>query len=114
MTRRDRRAPGARVAYTYTHLASLALLATSLGACAPVPAPRELTEARAAYQRAQTAATDAPVELDQARRALAAAERRFQEIGAEPEVSSLAFDFVFFPMLLTANYYTSNRTPALN
>lgn len=91
MTRRDRRAPGARVAYTYTHLASLALLATSLGACAPVPAPRELTEARAAYQRAQTAATDAPVELDQARRALAAAERRFQEIGAEPEVSSLAF-----------------------
>lgn len=84
-----------RASYTHTHtrvaLLALAALGATLGACAPVPAPRELTEARAAYHRAQTAATEAPVELDQARRALAAAERRFEEVGAEPEVSSLAF-----------------------
>ena len=75
----------------HTPLAALLALAATIGACAPVPAPRELTEARAAFQRAQSSAADAPVELDQARRALAEAERRFEEIGAEPEVSSLAF-----------------------
>lgn len=67
------------------------VVALTLVGCAPVPAPRELSEARAAFQRAQASAVDAPVELDQARRALAAAEHRFEEIGAEPEVSSLAF-----------------------
>ncbi len=70
--------------------ASLAALATS--GCAAVQPPRELTLARAAYQHARTGAkaAEVPVELDEARRALVAAERRFEELGADPEVAGLA------------------------
>lgn len=89
----ERAAEAQRLAVSGSALVSVALvaLATTLEACAPIPAPRELVVARAAFRRAQTATPDAPVEVDHARRALGAAEQRFQEIGAEPEVSSLAF-----------------------
>jgi outer membrane protein OmpA-like peptidoglycan-associated protein len=53
--------------------------------------PAELREARIAYGHAKSQAAEAPMELDEARRALAAAEKRFEEIGAEPEVASLGF-----------------------
>lgn len=59
--------------------------------CSPVMPPPELREARIAYGHAKSQASNAPMELDEARRALAAAEKRFEEIGAEPEVASLGF-----------------------
>lgn len=70
----------------------ISIVASVLGACSPVLPPKELRDARADYVKAKhDALKDAPLELDEAKRALLVAERRFEEIGAEPEVADLGF-----------------------
>jgi len=68
------------------------VVAASLAACSPVLPPQELKDARTAYIKAKAdAAKDAPLELDEAKRALLVAERRFEEVGADNEVAGLGF-----------------------
>lgn len=63
-----------------------------LGACSPLLPPQELKDARVSFVKAKAEATkDAPLELDEAKRALLAAERRFEEVGADAEVAGLGF-----------------------
>lgn len=72
------------------------LCALSLGAlagCAATPPPRELVDARAAYQRAESgqAAQISPAELHEARVALDAAEKEFAEKASDPLTRDLAY-----------------------
>ena len=66
-------------------------VATALVACSPVMPPKELRDARASFAKAKEQSADAPLELDEARRALSTAEHRFEEVGADPEVAGLGF-----------------------
>lgn len=77
-----------RAALPWLVLGSLTLAT----ACAPIAPPKELATARATYMTAKRdAKDDAPLELEEAHRALLLAEHRFEEIGAEPEVAGLGF-----------------------
>ncbi len=69
------------------------LVALGAVACATVPPPPELVDARAAYQRAKTglAAQLAPAELDTAKQALDKAEQSFQEAGEEAPTPDYAY-----------------------
>ncbi len=60
-------------------------------ACAPIQPPKELIAARESFKNAKRLAESAPTELEEARRALLAAEKRFEEVGAEPQIADLAF-----------------------
>lgn len=77
-------------AATFAFVGASAVL-SGMSGCAPVMPPKELRDARASFNKAKVEATDAPLELDEARRALSTAEHRFEEIGADPEVAGLGF-----------------------
>jgi outer membrane protein OmpA-like peptidoglycan-associated protein len=71
----------------------LAVSALSLAACASVPAPRQLIDARAAYTEARLgkAAELAPAELHTARMALNAAEQAFVDDPESAETYTLSY-----------------------
>ena len=70
----------------------IGLLALAAG-CATVPPPKELTEARTSYERAQggSAVKLAPAALDTAKQALQKAERLFRDEEDTPETRALAY-----------------------
>ena len=70
-----------------------ALVAMVLSACGATPPPRDLVNARSAYQHAENgpAAELAPAQLDTAKQALKAAEESFREDGDTEETSDLAY-----------------------
>ncbi|MFO0672490.1 MAG: OmpA family protein [Polyangiaceae bacterium] len=77
-------------------LQSLALVAAALtlvAGCGTVAPPKELVEARAAYQRAETgvAGKMTPAQVHVAKKALDDAERAFDDQGDEPEVRDKAY-----------------------
>jgi len=80
-----------------TNRTGLALLCPALllvaPACGAAPAPRELSDARDAYERARSgpAREIAPVELDKARMALEDAEHAFDEEPEAPATRDLAY-----------------------
>jgi len=77
-----------------TSLTSLtALAAASLVACASAVPPKELVDARAAYQSATKgpAAEQSPAELHEAKKALDQAEKQFGADGDEPQTKDLAY-----------------------
>jgi len=73
-------------------IALLALGAQLIG-CATVPPPKELTEARQSYERAQggSAVKLAPAALDTAKQALQKAERIFRDQEDSPETRALGY-----------------------
>jgi len=73
--------------------ALLLLPVFALSACASVPPPKELLDAKAAYETASKgpAAKQAPAELHVAKKALDEAEQSFVENGAKPETKDLAY-----------------------
>lgn len=72
---------------------SLAALGAVLSACATVPPPKELTEARKMYDQAQggLAAKLAPAALDGAKQALQRAERSFRDTEDSVETRALGY-----------------------
>jgi outer membrane protein OmpA-like peptidoglycan-associated protein len=64
-----------------------------LQACASAPPPKELLDAKAAYETASKgpAAKQSPAELHVAKKALDEAEQAFAENGAKPETKDLAY-----------------------
>jgi outer membrane protein OmpA-like peptidoglycan-associated protein len=81
-----------------THLAfgrtiSSAIAAVCLLACATTLPPKELVDARSAYERASKgpAAELAPAQLDTAKQALAKAEKSFEDEGDDPITKDLAY-----------------------
>jgi outer membrane protein OmpA-like peptidoglycan-associated protein len=74
-------------------VASALLIALSQAACGAAVAPKELNDARAAYDRVAktSAAALAPAELDTAKQALARAEGSFQSDGDAPRTRDLAY-----------------------
>ena len=73
-----------------TSLASLLVMMVGCGSTLP---PKELVDARKAYQKSQggDAAQQTPAELDDAKKALDAAERSFSEEGDAPQTKDLAY-----------------------
>jgi outer membrane protein OmpA-like peptidoglycan-associated protein len=73
-------------------LSALGLLVFAAG-CATVPPPKELTDARTSYERAQggPAVKLAPAALDTAKQALQKAERLFRDEEDTPETRALAY-----------------------
>ena len=71
----------------------LAFAGAWLAGCAATLPPKELVDARAAYQAASTgpAAELAPAQLDTAKQALAKAEKSFEEEGDDPITKDLAY-----------------------
>lgn len=71
----------------------LALLAVLLTACASDPPPRQLLDARAAYNRARIgkAAQYTPADLHTAKVALTTAEQAFEEDAESPETFALSY-----------------------
>ena len=72
------------------------LVASSLFAfvgCATTPPPKELVDARAAYTLAQSgpAAKEMPAELEDARKALATAEKAYEDNPSDQETTDLAY-----------------------
>ena len=69
------------------------LAAMVVVACGATPPPRDLVNARSAYQRAENgpAAELAPAQLDTAKQSLKAAEESFREEGDTVETSDLAY-----------------------
>jgi outer membrane protein OmpA-like peptidoglycan-associated protein len=74
-------------------VASVLLIALSQAACGAAVAPKELNDARAAYDRiAKSKASElAPAELDTAKQALGRAEGSFQSDGDAPKTRDLAY-----------------------
>ncbi len=75
-----------------TAIATL-VLAAAAAACGPPPPPKELTEARASYERASKGKAPelAPAALDTAKQALQRAEREFRDQEDTPESRALAY-----------------------
>lgn len=73
-------------------VAVIAIAGTTFG-CAEVLPPKELVDARAAYDHAQAglAAKLAPAQLDTAKKSLQAAERSFRDTEDSPETKALAY-----------------------
>ena len=69
------------------------LLAMTLGACASTPAPQELLDARAAYQRAQTgpASQLKPDQVHEAKVALDKAEQSYSDAPSDPKTKDLSY-----------------------
>ena len=69
------------------------LIATSLVGCGGHPPPRELVDARSAYENAAkgAASEQAPAQLHDARQALNVAEKIFEDKGDDPETRDAAY-----------------------
>src|SRR5215471_4269410 len=77
---------------TTRHVAKLLTILAALGGCATAP-PKELVDARAAYNRASTsrAADLKPAELHKARESLLAAETAFKNDGDTAHTRDMAY-----------------------